>query len=84
MAVALAYPESKRGRGNVDHSKSLLNSDISSAYLRSARFVLRHCRDKAGEGMSIIQNAKSMRILAREHSSKPATFSVIAGTRQEG
>lgn len=49
MATALAYPDSKRGRGNVDAAKSVLNTDISSAYLKHARFVLRNCRDKAIE-----------------------------------
>ena len=55
MATALAYPESKRGRGNIDTAKSVLNTDISSAYLKHARFVLRHCRDKAEE---VLRNAK--------------------------
>lgn len=54
MAVALAYPESKRGRGNVDSAKSVLNTDISDSYLKHARFVLRHCRDKAEE---VLRNA---------------------------
>lgn len=55
MATALAYPDSKRGRGNVDAAKSVLNTDISSAYLKHARFVLRNCRDKAIE---VLRNSK--------------------------
>jgi hypothetical protein len=55
MATALAYPESKRGRGNIDSAKSVLNTDISSAYLKHARFVLRNCRDKAIE---VLRNSK--------------------------
>ena len=42
MAVALAFPDAKRGRGNTDNAKSVLNTDISSAYLKHARFVLRN------------------------------------------
>ena len=55
MATALAYPEVKRGRGNVDSAKTVLNTDISSAYLKHARFVLRNCRDKAVE---VLRNSK--------------------------
>ena len=54
MATALAYPEDgERGRGK----KSLANNDFgaSSGYIRQARFVLRHCRDKAEE---VLRNAK--------------------------
>ena len=52
MAVALAYPEPKRGM----HSQ-LNNStgDFDKASLSRARFVLRHCRDKAEE---VLRNAK--------------------------
>ena len=54
MAVALAYPnDGERGRGK----KSLANNDfsgVSSGYVRQARFVLRHCRDKAEE---VLRNA---------------------------
>ena len=52
MAVALAKPEPKRGM----HSQ-LNNStgDFDKASLSRARFVLRHCRDKAEE---VLRNAK--------------------------
>ena len=45
MATALAYPESKQGKRNKE--TSVLNTEVSDAYLKHARFVLRHCRDKA-------------------------------------
>ena len=52
MAIALVYPEAKRGM----HSQ-LNNStgDFDKANLSRARFVLRHCRDKAEE---VLRNAK--------------------------
>ena len=53
MAVALAYPESKQGKR--DTATSVLNTEVSSAYLKHARFVLRNCRDKAIE---VLRNAK--------------------------
>ena len=55
MATALVFPDDgERGRGK----KSLANNDFSGAssgYIRQARFVLRHCRDKAEE---VLRNAK--------------------------
>lgn len=42
MVTAMAYPEAKRGRGNIDPSKSVFNTDFSSAYLKHARHVLRN------------------------------------------
>ena len=54
MAIALAYPNpEERGRGK----KSLIIKDfnINQGYLSQARFVLRHCRDKAEE---VLRNAK--------------------------
>ena len=42
MITAMAYPEAKRGRGNIDPSKSVFNTDFSSAYLKHARHVLRN------------------------------------------
>ena len=56
MATALAYPEptNKGGRGKKAET-TVLNTDVSSAYLKHARFVLRNCRDKAEE---VLRNAK--------------------------
>lgn len=51
MATALAYPESEQGK----RKTSLLNNEVSGGYIRQARFVLRHCRDKAEE---VLRNAK--------------------------
>lgn len=50
MATALAYPEpsNKGGRGKKEET-SIKISEVSSAYLTQARFVLRNCRDKALE-----------------------------------
>ena len=42
MATAMAYPEAKRGRGNIDSAKSVFSTDISSAYVKHARYVLRN------------------------------------------
>lgn len=47
MAVALAYPESKQGKK--DKATSVFNTEVSSAYLNHARFVLRNCAEKAEE-----------------------------------
>lgn len=58
MATALAFPDAKRGRGNTDNAKSVLNTDISSAYLKHARFVLRHCLDKAEALASYARQSK--------------------------
>lgn len=55
MATALAYPDKEKGgRGR----KSGLNPEFINAdasYINKARFVLRHCRDKAEE---VLRNAK--------------------------
>lgn len=54
MAVALAWPEpEKRGRGNKKSSKNE-DFNIASGYISQARFVLRHCLDKAEE---VLRNA---------------------------
>ena len=45
MAVALAFPETQQGK----RAASLLNNEVSSGYVRQARFVLHHCLDKAEE-----------------------------------
>lgn len=50
MAVALAFPETQQGK----RAASLLNNEVSSGYVRQARFVLRHCLDKAEE---VLRNA---------------------------
>ena len=42
MVTAMAYPEAKRGRGNIDSAKSVFSTDISSAYVKHARYVLRN------------------------------------------
>lgn len=57
MATALAYPNpEKGGRGNkINSSKNEEFSRISAGNLSMARFVLRHCRDKAEE---VLRNAK--------------------------
>ena len=55
MATALAYPEVKRGRGNVDPGKDVLDTSFSKSHLSHARFVLRNCRDKA---LEVLRNAK--------------------------
>ena len=52
MAIALIYPdEFERGRGK----KGKLDLPFSKMTLSQARFVLRHCRDKAEE---VLRNAK--------------------------
>jgi len=56
MATALAYPEptNKGGRGKKSET-TVLNTDVSTAYLKHARFVLRNCRDKA---LEVLRNSK--------------------------
>ena len=56
MGIALAFPEptNKGGRGKKSET-TVLNTDVSSAYLKHARFVLRNCRDKAIE---VLRNSK--------------------------
>ena len=54
MAIALAKPDSKMGRG-ADSAKVASQLGLSSEWLRQARFVLRNCRDKAEE---VLRNAK--------------------------
>jgi hypothetical protein len=51
MATALAYPDGEQGK----RKTSLLNNEVSGAYVRQARFVLRNCRDKAIE---VLRNSK--------------------------
>ena len=53
MAVALAKPESKMGRGS-DSAKVASQLGVSGEWLRQARFVLRNCRDKA---LEVLRNA---------------------------
>lgn len=69
MATALAYPDDgERGRGK----KSLANNDfnnVSSGYVRQARFVLRNCRDKAIE---VLRNAKYPRQKKPDGITRPA------------
>ena len=57
MATALAYPDAEKGgRGKkINSSKNEEFSRVSSGNLSMARFVLRHCRDKAEE---VLKNAK--------------------------
>jgi hypothetical protein len=50
MAVALAYPEGikyKRGGSILSSGKNGDDDGPSAGYISKARFVLRHCRDKA-------------------------------------
>lgn len=47
MAVALAYPESKQGKK--DEKTSQKNCEVNRESIRQARFVLRHCLEKAEE-----------------------------------
>jgi hypothetical protein len=56
MATALAYPDptNKGGRGKKSET-SIKISEVSSAYLTQARFVLRNCRDKA---LEVLRNSK--------------------------
>ncbi len=42
MVTAMAYPEAKRGRGNIDSVKELKINDFSGGYIRQARYVLRN------------------------------------------
>lgn len=45
MALAMIYPEAKRGRGNKDEArKSVVSTDFSSERLKQARQVLKHSR----------------------------------------
>lgn len=61
MATALAYPEAtnKGGRGKKAET-TVLNTDVSSAYLKHARFVLRHCRDKAESGIDLKRKKRAI------------------------
>ena len=54
MAVALAKPEPEKGKRN-DLLNNSTGLDFDKASLSRARFVLRHCRDKAEE---VLRNAK--------------------------
>ena len=50
MAVALAFPETQQGKKRT----SEFSSEVSDRYINQARFVLRHCLDKAEE---VLRNA---------------------------
>ena len=53
MATALAYPEATKYKRGGSIFSSGKNEDIdapSAGHISKARFVLRHCRDKAEEG----------------------------------
>jgi len=69
MAVALAKPDSKMGRG-ADSAKVASQLGLSSEWLRQARFVLRHCRDMAEE---VLRNAKYPLTVAYEEAQAMAT-----------
>ena len=56
MATALVYPDTEKGgRGKKSFLKKEFSGDISDGHISRARFVLRHCRDKAEE---VLRNAK--------------------------
>ena len=42
MATAMAFPEAKRGRGNIDPAKCASESHFSQKTLERARYVLRN------------------------------------------
>ena len=72
MATALAYPEAtnKGGRGKKAET-TVLNTDVSSAYLKHARFVLRHCRDKAESGIDLKRKNALSRLAVRSGKPNP-------------
>ncbi len=82
MAVALAYPESKQGKRNKETSG--LNHEVEESYIRRARFVLRHCLDKAEE---VLLNSNYPLTKAYHDSSRPyregsiIPFPVVAFSR---
>jgi len=56
MATALAYPDAKRGGDRKSSFFKKLDEDIdapSAGHISKARFVLRHCRDKAESGLRL-------------------------------
>ena len=55
MAVALAYPNPEKGGRGKRLKDSNVFDGIDGGNLSRARFVLRHCRDKAEE---VLRNAK--------------------------
>jgi len=77
MATALAYPESEQGK----RKTSVLNTEVSNAYLNHARFVLRHCRDKAEE---VLRNAKYPLTVAYEEAQEGQGFCAMAGLPDSG
>lgn len=50
MATALAYPETEKG-GRGKKSSKIEEFKVATGYISQARFVLRHCRDKAEEAL---------------------------------
>lgn len=55
MATALAYPNPEKGGRGKRLKDSNVFDGIDGGNLSRARFVLRHCRDKAEE---VLRNAK--------------------------
>lgn len=53
MAVALAFPETQQGKKRTSSLKKEV-TDVSDTQVSRARFVLRHCLDKAEE---VLRNA---------------------------
>lgn len=49
MAIAMIYPEPKRGRGNVDPASKAEDSSSFLRQVRSARFILKYARAAAQE-----------------------------------
>lgn len=65
MATALAYPDAARVKRKNSGSLIFKELDINAGYISQARFVLRHCRDKAEE---VLRNAKYPITVAYEES----------------
>jgi hypothetical protein len=54
MGIALAYPEGEKGgRGKLSQNRESLSKAEMNA-ISQARFVLRHCRDKADNFPTVV------------------------------
>ncbi len=80
MATALAYPDKERG-GRGKNSLIIKEYRVNEGYLSQARFVLRHCRDKAEE---VLKNAKYPLTVAYEEAQEGQGFCVMAGLPDSG
>ncbi|MBV8055013.1 MAG: hypothetical protein JO071_07210 [Deltaproteobacteria bacterium] len=63
MAVAMIYPEAKRGRGNVDPAKKMQSNFVFSQFLlEQAHFILKHAPELA---QPVLAGAQSLQDAGR-------------------